>query len=81
MLISVDEKRALAVPRNAVIRLGEQTVVFTQIGQTPDGRLKFERVPVSVDEGESGDWLPVAHGVDVGAKVVTSGAILLSGML
>ena len=79
--ISVDEKRAIAVPRSSVIRLGDQTVVFTQTGVTADGKLKFERVPVSVDEGESGNWLPVAHGVEGGAKIVTSGAILLSGML
>lgn len=81
VLISVDEKRAVAVPRSSVIRLGDQTVVFTQTGQTPEGKLKFERVPVSVDEGESGNWLPVAHGVEPGMKIVTSGAILLSGML
>lgn len=81
VLISVDEKRAIAVPRSSVIRLGEQTVVFTQIGQTPDGKLKFERIPVTVDEGESGNWLPVAHGVEGGTKIVTAGAILLSGML
>lgn len=81
VLVSVEEKRAVAVPRSAVLRLGDQTVVFTETGQTAEGKLKFERVPVSVDEGESGDWLPVSHGVEAGMKIVTSGAILLSGML
>jgi hypothetical protein len=52
-----------------------------QTGTTPDGRLKFERVPVSVDEGEGGKWVPITHGLDKGAKVVTAGAILLSGMI
>ncbi len=79
--ISVDEKKALAVPRSSVLRLGDSTVVFVQDGQTPDGRIKFERLPVTVDEGEGSPWLPVSHGLDAGTKIVTNGAILLSGML
>ncbi len=79
--ISVDEKKALALPKGAVLRLGDQTVVFVQVGQTPDGRVKFERLPVSVDEGEGSQWLPVMHGLEPGTKVVTAGAILLAGMI
>ncbi len=79
--ISVEEKKALALPKGAVLRLGDQTVVFVQTGTTPDGRLKFERAPVQVDEGEGGQWLTVEHGIDKGAKVVTAGAILLAGMI
>jgi cobalt-zinc-cadmium efflux system membrane fusion protein len=79
--ISVEERKALALPKGAVLRLGDQTVVFVQSGQSPDGKLKFERVPVSVDEGEGSMWLPVMHGLDKGTKIVTSGAILLSGMI
>lgn len=79
--ISVEERKALAVPKGAVLRLGEQTVVFVQTGQTPDGKLKFERVPVAVDEGAGSRWLPITHGLDAGAKVVTAGAILLAGMI
>ena len=79
--ISVEERKALAVPKGAVLRLGDQTVVFVQKGQTPDGKLKFERVPVTVDEGEGSKWLPVTHGIEPGQSVVTSGAILLSGMI
>ena len=62
--ISVEERKALAVPRDAVLRLGDQTVVFVQKGQTPDGKLKFERVPATVDEGEGSKWLPVSHGLE-----------------
>jgi cobalt-zinc-cadmium efflux system membrane fusion protein len=79
--ISVEESRALAVPKGAVLRLGDQTVVFVQIGTTPDGKLKFERVPVQVDEGEASEWLPLQHGLDKGTKIVTQGAILLAGMI
>jgi cobalt-zinc-cadmium efflux system membrane fusion protein len=79
--ISVDEKKALAIPRSSVLRLGDSTIVFVQNGQAPDGRMKFERVPVTLDVGEGSPWLPVTHGLDAGAKIVTNGAILLSGML
>ena len=79
--ISVEETKALALPKGAVLRLGDQTVVFVETGKTPDGRLKFERVPVQVDEGEGSQWLPVQHGLDKGTKVVTQGAILLAGMI
>jgi membrane fusion protein, heavy metal efflux system len=79
--ISVEERQALAIPRGALLRLGEQTVVFVQTGNAPDGRLKFERMPVTVDEGEGSKWVPVTHGLERGMKVVTAGAILLSGMI
>jgi cobalt-zinc-cadmium efflux system membrane fusion protein len=75
--ISVDQKKALAIPRGAVLRLGEYRVVFVQVGDS-DGRVKFARVPVELDEGESSPWLEVRHGLERGQKVVTSGAILLS---
>jgi cobalt-zinc-cadmium efflux system membrane fusion protein len=79
--ISVEEKKALALPKGAVLRLGDQTVVFVNTGSTPEGKLKFERVPVQVDEGEGSQWLPIAHGLSKGTKVVTQGAILLAGMI
>ena len=79
--VAVDQKRALAIPRSSIVRMGDQTVVFAETGTTPDGKVKYDRMPVSVDEGEASNWLPVAHGVEAGAKIVTSGSILLSGML
>jgi membrane fusion protein, heavy metal efflux system len=78
--ISVDQTRALAIPRGALLRLGEYKVVFVQVGEG-DGRIRFERVPVDVDEGESSQWLEVKHGLVAGQKVVVSGAILLSQKL
>jgi cobalt-zinc-cadmium efflux system membrane fusion protein len=79
--IAVGTRKALAIPRTALLRLGDQTVVFVQVGQTPDGKLKFERRPVHVDEEEGGDYLPVTHGLSDGDPVVTTGGILLLGML
>jgi cobalt-zinc-cadmium efflux system membrane fusion protein len=78
--ISVDEKHALAIPRDALLRLGEYKVVFIEVGES-EGRVRFERVPVDVDEGESSPWLEVKHGLEAGQKVVVSGAILLSQKL
>jgi cobalt-zinc-cadmium efflux system membrane fusion protein len=79
--ISVDARKALAIPRTALLRLGDQNVVFVQVGKTPDGLLKFERRPIAVDEEEGGDYLPVTHGLSDGEPIVTSGGILLLGMI
>jgi cobalt-zinc-cadmium efflux system membrane fusion protein len=78
--ISVEQKKALAIPRNALLRLGEYKVVFVEIGEDK-GLIQFERLPVDVDEGESSQWLEVKHGLDAGQKVVVSGGILLSQKL
>ena len=78
--ISVDQKTALAIPRAALLRLGDYRVVFVQVGRS-DGFAKFARLPVDVDEGESSPWIEVKHGLDVGQAIVTSGAVLLSQKL
>jgi len=79
--ISVAERKALAIPRSAMLRLGDQTVVFVEMGTAPNGLIRFERRPVAVDEDEGGDYLPVTHGLERGEKIVISGAILLAGMI
>src|SRR5580658_2019904 len=78
--ISVDRKKALAIPRDALLRIGDDKIVFTQIGES-EGRVKFARVNVDVDEGESSPWLEVKHGLDSGQKIVVNGAILLLSIL
>ena len=78
--ISVDQKKAIAIPRNALLRLGQEKIVFVQVGDASD-RVKFVRTAVDVDEGESSSWLEVKHGLAAGQKVVIGGAILLSSML
>ena len=79
--LAVDQQRALALPRSAILHLGDKTMAFIDLGKAPDGRLRFERRTVSVNEELGGDYLPVVRGILSGEKVVTSGAILLSGML
>jgi cobalt-zinc-cadmium efflux system membrane fusion protein len=79
--ISVAERRALAIPRDAMLRIGDQTIVFVEIGAESDGRVLYERRPITVDEEEGGDFLPVTRGLAKGDRIVTQGAVLLSGML
>ena len=76
--IKVDQRKALAIPRSAILRLGDQRVVFVENGGSPDGKVKFDRMPVDVDEYSSDEWLPIRHGLEKGMKVVIKGAVLLS---
>ena len=73
-IVASQAKSALSVPRSAVVHLGDQAVVYAQAGSSPDGRVRFERLPVSVDDAIEGAFVPVQHGLDVGAQVVTRGA-------
>jgi cobalt-zinc-cadmium efflux system membrane fusion protein len=78
--ISVDERKALAIPRTALMHLGEYKVIFLQAGES-GGYVRFERVPIDVDERDSSPWLEVKHGLDPGQRVVVAGAELLSQRL
>jgi len=79
--MSVEARQELAIPKGSAIRLGEKTFVYVERGKTPDGHLKFESLPVTIDEGEGGKWLPVSQGLAKGDRVVTAGTVLLSGMM
>jgi cobalt-zinc-cadmium efflux system membrane fusion protein len=79
--LAVDRQRALALPRSAILHLGDQTMVFIEVGKAPDGRTRYERRPVSVSEEMGGEYLPVIRGIAAGERVVTQGAVLLSGRL
>jgi cobalt-zinc-cadmium efflux system membrane fusion protein len=79
--LAVDQQRTLALPRSAILHLGDQTMAFVELGKAADGRLRFERRPVLVSEELGSDYLPVLRGIVAGERVVTSGTILLSGML
>jgi cobalt-zinc-cadmium efflux system membrane fusion protein len=71
---------AVALPRNALLHLGDQTVVFVALGESADRRLRFERRRVQVQEDVSGDLYPVISGLNAGETVVVDGALLLSGV-
>lgn len=79
--IAAGGETALAIPRSALLRLGDQTVVFVRSQVRGDGAMQFERTPVAVDEDEGGLYLPVKQGLREGEELVTSGAILLSGLV
>src|SRR5581483_9644513 len=57
--IAVDPVHTLAIPRSALLRLGENTMVFVQRGPAPGGRIRFERVPVAVDDSVGENYYPV----------------------
>ncbi len=71
--ISVDQRKALAIPATALQHLGEHKVVFIQKGES-EGKVRFERVPVGVDERDTTSWLEVKHGLERGQKIVAKGA-------
>ncbi len=70
--------KALSVPRSAVLHLGDQTMIFKALGDAPDGRKKFVRLPISVNEDIPGDYVQVLHGLDENETIVSSGALLLT---
>jgi cobalt-zinc-cadmium efflux system membrane fusion protein len=71
--ISVDQRKALAIPRSAIVRMGEYKVAFVQVGEA-DGRVHFERLPVAVDESKATPYVAVKHGVEAGQRIVVNGA-------
>lgn len=77
--IAVDQRKALAIPRDALLRLGEYKMIFVDLGES-DGRMRYERLPVDIIEGD-GPWIEVTHGLDAGQKVVVSGSSVLSTKL
>ncbi len=83
--IAVATHKALALPPGAVLPLGDQNVVFIERGKTPDGKQRFERVPVAVDipvaDAKGTKLLPVLHGLNVGERVVVVGGEALNTYL
>jgi cobalt-zinc-cadmium efflux system membrane fusion protein len=78
--ISVDQRKALAIPRSSIVRMGEYKVVFVEVGEA-DGRVRFERLPVAVDESKASPYVAVKHGVEAGQRIVVNGASIPSQRL
>jgi cobalt-zinc-cadmium efflux system membrane fusion protein len=81
MTIALPARRRLAVPRDAVVRLGDDTVVFVLAERTPSGDLLFRRRQVVVGDDRPNGQVPLVDGVAPGEQVVVSGAIFLAGLL
>ncbi len=77
--IATSGHKALAVPRTALVRVGDQLAVFVEMGNAPNGKVRFERRPVQVDDEGTENDVSILHGLSAGDRVVTSGAILLVG--
>ena len=78
--ISTPPQTALAVPRTALLHIGDQTVVLVRTGRTENGLLRFQQRRVQVASDDA-DPVVVISGLTAGEEVVVSGALLLSGML
>ncbi|MBV8201291.1 MAG: efflux RND transporter periplasmic adaptor subunit [Acidobacteria bacterium] len=79
--LAVPARRSLSVPREALVRLGDQTVVFVASGETRDGGLSFRRRPVLAREDLPGGRVPILSGLQPGDRVAAHGAIFLVGLL
>jgi multidrug efflux pump subunit AcrA (membrane-fusion protein) len=78
--ISVDRENTLAIPHNALLRIGSEKIVFVETGES-GGLVHFKKVDIDVDEGEASRWIVVRKGLDAGQQLVVNGAILLSQKL
>jgi cobalt-zinc-cadmium efflux system membrane fusion protein len=80
-VIAVNAAVKLAIRRSALLLMGEQPVVFAQVGTAPGGQLRFERRPVAIDEMDGGDYVPLKTGAARGERIVINGGVLLLGMI
>jgi multidrug efflux pump subunit AcrA (membrane-fusion protein) len=79
--ISVPGRNRLAIPRTAVVKFGEQQVVFVE-RDAHDGSFHFDLTPVAVDDtGGQRSLVHVEHGLEAGMRVVTNGAQTIAGMM
>ncbi len=63
-----------------MLRIGNDIVAYVDRGPVQaGGQERFERRLISVDENRAGAYVPVTRGLQRGERVVSSGAILLSG--
>jgi multidrug efflux pump subunit AcrA (membrane-fusion protein) len=79
--LAVPARPALSVPREALLRQGDETVVFVAGGETRDGRVIFHRRAVRAREELPGGRVPILAGLRPGDRVAARGAILLLGAL
>jgi cobalt-zinc-cadmium efflux system membrane fusion protein len=79
--VRVPGKKVIAVPRQAVLRVGEERVVFVRKGAAADGRVAFQRRTVTTEEGRADGKVAVWSGLSPGDAVVVEGAILVLGAM
>ena len=81
LAVASEGKPAFAIPRSAVIHLGDQPVVFVERGKTEAGLVRVIRHPVTIDDSSASGLVEVKSGLGKGQSVVVAGTQLLAGML
>ncbi len=79
--IAIPARRRVAVPREAILRLGDDDIVFVAAGKSDGGELLFRRRRVIVGEDPASGRVPIADGLVAGESVVVRGGIFLVGLL
>jgi cobalt-zinc-cadmium efflux system membrane fusion protein len=76
--IAAPGRRAITVPREALLRLGDETDVFVQQPPAKD-RVAFRRRAVIANEQVPGEFVAVLSGLAAGERVASRGSIFLVG--
>ncbi len=74
LAVDTAPRRALAVPREAVVPVAGEAFVHVEAGTAPTGARRFVRRLVRVDD-PGGGWLVVTAGLAAGEAVVVEGAV------
>lgn len=77
--VKVPGREVVTVPRQALLRVGDDRLVLVAKGERPGGRIAFERRVVLADEGRADGLVAVQGGLSGGEQVVVRGAILVLG--
>ena len=77
--ISTPVRNSLTVPRDALLRLGDETYVFVAGTADKDGGISFRRRVVVANDQLPGDKVPILAGLDAGERVAAQGSIFLVG--
>jgi len=77
--IAAPGRHAVTVPREALLRLGDETAVFVQEPPAKDGQVSFKRRAVIANEQIPGELVAVLAGLKAGERVASQGSIFLVG--
>ncbi len=79
--IAAPTRSTLAVPRDALLRLGDDTIAFVEGKQLENGEVPFVRRRVVANEELPGNLVPVIAGLQEGERVASRGSIFFVGMM
>ena len=79
--IAAPTRSTLAVPRDALLRLGDDTIAFVEGKQLENGEVPFVRRRVVANEQLPGNLVPVIAGLQEGERVASRGSIFFVGMM